>query len=49
MKAINLKVGDKVKNQFGKILTVKSVNENTVTTYEDSNNFYHITKLFKIN
>jgi len=44
----NLTKGQKVKNQYGEILTVKEVIENTVYVLEEYNNTYHITKVWAI-
>lgn len=43
-----LSKGQKVKSQYGKILTVKEVIENTVWVVEEYNNSYHITKVWTI-
>lgn len=37
--------GQKVKNQYGEVLTVLEQIENMVRVLEDYNNLYHITKL----
>jgi len=47
MKALNLKRGTKVKNQYGETITVLEVIDGLmVRTYEDYNNLYHCSKLF---
>jgi hypothetical protein len=38
--------GQKVKNQYGEVLTVLEVSDNMVRVSEEFNNLYHITKLF---
>jgi hypothetical protein len=44
MKALE---GLKVKNQYGETRTILIVKGTSVLTYEEPNNYYHITKLFK--
>ncbi|GEM_PF-6512710 len=39
--------GLQVKNQYGETRTILNIVGNSVLTYEEPNNFYHITKLFK--
>lgn len=36
-----------VKNRYGETRTILSVNGTSVMTYEEPNNYYHNTKLFK--
>lgn len=46
MKIKDIKRGQKVKNKFGKILTVIEVIDGLmVRTYEEYNNLYHISNL----
>lgn len=48
MTTLNLKKGAKVKNQYGDTLTVLEVIDGVmIRTYEDFNNLYHYTKMFK--
>jgi len=43
-----LSINQKVKNQYGDVLTVKNVVGNSVYVFEEYNNTYHITKIFAI-
>jgi hypothetical protein len=42
------KVGDKVSNLYGKTLTVRDVTGSQVFVHEESNGWYHPTKLYLV-